>query len=253
MVKYDDGWLFYNNRISYTETVNNSVVKTFTDKPSLYEDMVNKNPHMFSGFVNELIEPTEEQIKRLEEINKLKLEHPYSYEHIFQEYVESGYMAPTEDENLVKLYKKAKNSSKKELIKEILAILSSVKTEKEQGGITFEGMTVSTDTESQSKISSTLLGFMSGMITEVEFKFKNGFKTLDKEQFIKLAKATIDHVQYCFKAEMLCKEELDSKSVEDLDSLDELDEITEWFNNKYNELLNPPAEPKTEVKEEKKK
>lgn len=251
MVKYTDTWTFYTNRVSFLN--NGTEVSEYTDSPSLYEEMVSKAPYQFSNFVNEVIEPTEEQIARLEDINKLKLEYPSSYMHIFQEFVRDGYLGPTDDPLLTKLYKKNQKVAQQQLIEEISKHLSNIKTEKEYGGVEYNGHKIATDLESQSKISSTLLGFMSGMITEVNFKFKDGFEMLDKEKFIKLAQFVMVHVQICFTAESLCKAELPSKTTEELDKIDELHEIQEWYNNKYDELLKLMLQPKTEVKEEKKK
>ena len=248
MLKFQDGqFSFYGCKVTFYDL---SELKTeYTDNPSLYTQMVNDYKNL-SNLNIISVTPTEEQQKRLDEVNKLakSAEHPEWAVQAADKFVQYAYVDYDVPEWMQSLIKKYEKSSKEVLLTKLNSRLSAMKTEKEYGGATYGNHIMATDLESQSKISSVFLGFTSGMITETQFKFKTGFENMNAEQFSKVATFLMAHVQSSFKAEGLSKEYLASLSLKDLLEYDmdkvsrqgteEVeDKLQTLFNNNYNATL----------------
>lgn len=238
---------FYNCKVTFYD--NDELKTEYTNNPSLYSKMVNDYKHL-TNFASEAIVPTEEQIKRLNQVKKLikKDTNLEAFGDKVSAFVETGYIDSTCPEWMKSLVNKNASASKELLLIKLNSRLSQMKTDKEYGGCVYQGHTLASDLESQSKIASTLLGFMSGMITEVNFKFKDGFVNMNSEQLTAVSSYLMAHVQSCFTAESLCKEKLSSLSLDELLSYDETnssnlnqentgDKLQELYDQTYTETI----------------
>lgn len=219
---------FYNEKIEYLD--NGVEVLTYTDAASIFQEAAQRFTNI-TNLKTEPFVPTEEQTMRLNDVNSIDNKSDLStYIMYVDELVQFGYIPDTWPEWASHLVKKYEQSSKVYLINKYNNKLSKYKTEKEYTIINYNGFEVSTDLESQSKISSTLLGMISGMISEVNFKFKNGFKVLNKEEFQKMSSFIMGHVQICFTSESSCKERIKNMSLSELKNI----KIDETENNMPN-------------------
>lgn len=84
----------------------------------------------------------------------------------------------------------------------LLATAAATRWDKEQGGATFNGMAIATDSASQAKIAGAVdyLAKKDPGAT-VSFKATNGFVELDLTAMTAVAMAVGDHVQACFALE----------------------------------------------------
>ena len=208
MLKFHDNqFSFYGCKVTFYD---GSELKTeYTDNPSLYSQMVSNYKNLSNLNIESLV-PTEEQQQRLNTVNGLigSVEHPEWGTQQADTFVETGYVDYDAPEWMQSLIKNYESVSKSVLLAKLSKRLSTMKTEKEYGGVTYGSHVLATDLESQSKISSVMLGFTAGMITETQFKFKTGFETMNAEQFGKVATFLMAHVQSAFAAESLAKESL---------------------------------------------
>lgn len=241
---------FYSTKVSFYD---NGELKTeYTDNPSLYSKMVNDYNHL-SNFTSEAVNPTDEQTKRLKQIKKLIKSDTnlQAFGSKIIAYVETGYIDSSCPDWMQSLVSKNETKSKEILLEKLNSRVSKMKTEKEYGGCDYQGHILASDTESQSKISSTLLGFMSGMISEVNFKFKDGFVNMNQEQLTAVSTFLMSHVQSCFTAESLTKEQIAKLNLDELLEYDvdsstsvmssneeKTDKLQELYNSKYTEVMN---------------
>lgn len=239
---------FYNCKVSFLD---NGELKTeYTNNPSLYNKMV-KDYSNLSNFSLEPVVPTEDQNKRLKQLKKLIKSDTnlQAFGDKVIAFVETGYIDSTCPEFMQSLVSKNESKSKELLLEKLYSRLSKMKSEKEYGGCEYQGHRLATDLESQSKISSTLLGFLSNMITEVNFKFKDGFVNMNKEQLQAVSTYLMAFVQSCFTAESLIKEQLAKLSLDELlqydidtirssSSEEKVDKLQELYDNTHTTTLN---------------
>lgn len=204
---------------------NGEPVEIHTTNPSQLENMCKKNTTRFSEFKISKVEPTDEQISRLETVNSLKLVDPESWTQQLSYFVESGYVVSNCPSFMSKLKALNTQSSKEYLISNIKTKLSSAKSEMETAGCDFFGLTVKTDSEAQSKITSTLVSMQAGIISSVNFKFGSTWVELTKDQFSVLVSIVTTHIQSCFNAEKQVVASLQSMTYNDLEKLGNPDVI----------------------------
>lgn len=239
---------FYSCKVSFYD---NGELKTeYTNNPSLYSKMVADYKNL-SNLTSEPVVPTEDQTKRLKQIKKLVKSDTnlQAFGDKVIKFVETGYIDSTCPEWMKSLVSKNETKSKELLLEKLYSRLSKMKSEKEYGGCEYQGHRLATDLESQSKIASTLLGFLSNMITEVNFKFKDGFVNMNKEQLQAVSGYLMAFVQSCFTAESLAKEQLAKLSMDELLEYDidlltrsstgeeKVDKLQELYNNTHTQLL----------------
>ena len=219
---------FYSCKVTFYDR--DELKTEYTDNPSLYSNMVNNYKNL-TNFNTAPVVPTEEQTKRLAEVNELvdKASNPEGFRSQVIDFVENGYVDTNCPDWMKSLVSKYEETSKSILLTKLYSRLSSMKTEKEYGGTAYGSHQLATDLESQSKISSVMLGFTAGMITETQFKFKDGFEVMNMEQFNQVATYLMAHVQSCFTAENLSKEALALLSFEELLTYDINSTITKIY------------------------
>ena len=220
MVKLSNsGSEFYYNKITFEDETGPKEV--YTDNVSEYQIMAEKFSNRIKNMQVFTVEPTQEQIDRLAIVNKqANGQDVEGWSKQINTFVEHGYLDHTCPEFLKSQISKFRETSKAYLVKKLKAILSLHKTEKEQGGCVFQNSLIKTDSDSQAKITGTLIMMQSGAIPTVDFKAANGWLTLNAEQFKQLALAVATHAQVCFKAESIVIGELESKTLDDLVALD---------------------------------
>jgi hypothetical protein len=92
-----------------------------------------------------------------------------------------------------------------------LAELAALRWQKETGVMTFDGMAVSTDPVSQTKILGALVGTQIDPNAVIKWKMADGtFVTLDAQAITAVAMAVRGHVQACFDREAVLKEEVEA-------------------------------------------
>lgn len=75
---------------------------------------------------------------------------------------------------------------------------------REIGGITFSGVTIATDRESQQKIIGALAGLKDGFAASLDWKAADGqWISLSAEMVTAMSKAVFEHVQSCYQMEKL--------------------------------------------------
>lgn len=220
---------------------NGEQVEIHTTNPSQLENMCKKNTARFSEFKISKVEPTDEQISRLETVNGLKLVNPDSWTRQLSYFVESGYVVSNCPSFMSKLKALYTQSSKEYLISNIKTKLSSAKSEMETSGCDFFGLTVKTDSEAQNKITSTLVSMQAGIISSVNFKFGNTWVELTKDQFSVLASIVTTHIQSCYNAEKQVITSLQNMTYNDLEKLGNPDVINtgvveNLFNTTYESI-----------------
>jgi hypothetical protein len=73
---------------------------------------------------------------------------------------------------------------------------------REIGGVTFEGVTIATDRESQQKITGALVGMKDNFSATLDWKAADGqWITLTVEMLTAMSRAVFDHVQACYQME----------------------------------------------------
>jgi hypothetical protein len=85
----------------------------------------------------------------------------------------------------------------------ILADLAARRYQVEVGGIELNGSVVSTDRDTQSKISGAAAAVAAGLPTPLTWKSPSGFVTIDAPTLTALALAIATHVQAAFETEAL--------------------------------------------------
>lgn len=92
------------------------------------------------------------------------------------------------------------------------ARLAYIRWEREVGGLTLpDGRRIRTARESQSQLSSAMLAYQSGNLTDpTTWKLESGWVELDAALVAGMARAVSAHVQACFKAEWDVSGQLDA-------------------------------------------
>ncbi len=84
---------------------------------------------------------------------------------------------------------------------ELRAEAARVRWERETGGVVWSGHDVSTDRESQGKVTALYTLAVGGLVTAANWKFSDGFATLSAAEIQALGLAIAAHVQGAFDAE----------------------------------------------------
>jgi len=81
--------------------------------------------------------------------------------------------------------------------------LADYRWQRETGGVTLpSGVRIHTDQNTQSKITSMILGLSSGLVVEpISWKAQNGWVSLSQADMFAMAGAVTTHVKRCFAAE----------------------------------------------------
>ena len=90
----------------------------------------------------------------------------------------------------------------------------------ETGGIVVNGMSVSTDRDSQNMIAGAYAYMTASKSAQVEFKAASGWVTLTVDQVEDIAVAVGAHVQACFAIEKAVCEQIDAGTVKDTGGVD---------------------------------
>lgn len=216
MVNYNEHKKIYEFcavKISYTR--NGEQIVEYTNVPSTYDYL--QTTYGVSNFATSTVVPTPEQMKRLEDLNKLpNKESIAGFINYVGDFIEYGYVNVKAPDVMLPLLEKYKKESTEYLFNEYVRLLSSYKKDKAYGSIKFEDMVVETSLEAQGTLNGIFASFTAGLTESIEFKAMNGWFTLDKAKFMKMAQAVSGHVQMAFTAERMVKEELKKKNYDEL-------------------------------------
>lgn len=203
-------------KVEFQENGENMVV--YTDSPSLYMDMCKNDKVRFSSPVMSENILTPEQDQRLNEILSLQIPEDKLELHLSEatDYVRDGYFRPEPRELLVEFAKTKEEQSKEWFRKRHLADLAAIRWKKEVAGAPYGEFIVASDEASISKITGTIVSFQAGVLTTTDFKFTNGWKTVDAAEMSKIAGTVSSYVALCFKAENIVKEKLMNMSLQEL-------------------------------------
>lgn len=194
------------------------------DKEGIKQVMASK-PFDYTGLVVTDVTPTEEQAKRLSEVNELKLERGYHYIHDVRLYVERNVM--TNQSSLLKpLADKCVDDTKTYLIHILQADIKKLKDETANGGISLFGRRF--DSNEHARVS--VLGYITKVLKDkllnneldveaLRFTWKdfdNNFTELKFGELSQLSDALLLHVESSFSAEHLALKELEKKTVIEL-------------------------------------
>lgn len=90
-------------------------------------------------------------------------------------------------------------STKKE---KLLKSLGKLRGKFESGGVDFNGVIIKTDEGSIAKITSTVMGLQSGLMSSIDWKGHNGWiKNVQFDTMMQIASVVGNHVQKCFRVE----------------------------------------------------
>lgn len=214
MVKLNkEGCSFFSKKVTFLD--NGVSVTQYTDNVSEYETLINKFSHLSNLVVSDVV-PTPEQEARLVVLNGLDLSLVDHWGAEVLEFVKSGYIDPTSSSILSTIADQYLAESKIYVVSNMASKIAEVRYNKEISGVDFNGLTVKTDRESQSTITSSLLSFTAGILTSINFKFVNGWQELDAAGFSALAMTVAGHVNKCFTAEKAVLAKLNDLQLEDL-------------------------------------
>jgi len=214
MVKLNkEGCSFFSKKVTFLD--NGVSVTQYTDNVSEYETLINKFSHLSNLVVSDVV-PTPEQEARLVVLNGLDLTLVDYWGAEVSKFVEYGYIDPTSPSFLSTIADQYSAESKAYVISNMASKIAEIRYNKEISGVDFNGLTVKTDRESQSTITSTLLSFTTGILTSVNFKFVNGWQELDAAGFSALAMTVARHINKCFTAEKAVLAKLNDMKLEDL-------------------------------------
>lgn len=213
---------FYQCKVSYYD--NGELKSEYTNNPSLYTEMVNNYKYL-SNCTVEAVTYTLEQKGRLEEFNALLTDEVVNsglegQRQIINNFIENGYVDSNCPDYMKSLLSSYEANSKTILTTKLSKQLSSFKTEKEYGGAYYGEYELATDLESQSKVSSVFMSINAGLVSTVDFKFKNGYVNMTAEEFQKVAVFLLAHVQACFTAESMVKDSFANMTFDELLALD---------------------------------
>jgi len=242
MVKISsDGCSLYSKKVTFTD--NGSVVVQYTDNPNEYTLLGNKFTNL-SNIVVEDVVGSVEQLERLDVLNTLDLELVEYWSAEVNDFVINGYIEPETTSILASISSDYTVQSKEYIIRKLTEEIAEYRYFKEVSGVDYDGMLVKTDRESQGTISATLMSFLAGLLTTIDFKFKNGWKTFDATTFPSFAKVVGAHVSNSFVSENIVANKLTLLTLEELLAKDEegnkLVDIKEMFDNEYLTLITAP-------------
>ena len=113
----------------------------------------------------------------------------------------------------------------------LLKSLGKLRGKYESGGVDFNGVIIKTDEGSIAKITSTVMGLQSGLMTSIDWKGHNGWiKNVQFDTMLQIASVVGNHVQKCFRVENLIVDEIEKLTVSELDSYDMFARWEYYFN-----------------------
>lgn len=239
MIKIDkNGCEFYLKRVTYLE--NGILESKYTDTPIEFIDMMNRYGRITDLKVYDLI-PTVEQSKRLEKLNKIKLDMIEYWSNEAYMFVEYGYI----DKRLINstlygLYKTYEKETLEYLHSTIKDKLAKYRYSIEVTDLVFKNnMIVKTDRSTLSFIKTQLNIINLNIIENISFKFSNGWMLLDRNNFNLLARRVITHVDKAFNTEYLSTVEIDKMSLDELLLLnDDVKNITAIYDSIWDKQKN---------------
>lgn len=193
-----EGCAFYSTKVSFKDSGEQRVayVDDTTDHLNLFDRSAR-----YTDISITKVSPTVEQASRLEAINSEDLELAELWSSDVNDYIQYGYVKNSEVPVVGKFYEDSIETSKQHLLSIIGEKVAEHRYNKEVNGAKYGEFIVKTDRESQATITSTVVALQAGLVSNVEFKFQNGWKTLDTTEFFNVAKIISEHVNNCFKAE----------------------------------------------------
>lgn len=245
MLKIENGkYIPEHLRVRYKDWDND--IRVYTDRPSLYINMCNQDPKRFGQPTVETVTLTEKQRERYNEILNLSLPENVLNSCLINasNYVEFGYFPPNVQEPLKSFAESKTEQSKQWYIKDYLSTLANIRWRKEISGAKYGEYIIASDEVSISKITGTVVSFQTGILQTTEFKFTNGWKTVDKEEMSKIAAAVTQHVNACFQAENAVKNKLQTLPFIDLFTEGKRNErrnalnLEEMFDAEFNAIIN---------------
>lgn len=242
MVKLDkNGCSLYTKKVTFLD--NGSEVVQYTDNPSEYESLVNKFKHL-SNIVVEDVVATPEQAGRLEVVNALNLDLVEHWGAEIRDFVTYGYIDPETASILASIAVDYSAQSKEYVLSKLGEEVASYRYNKEVNGVEYDGMLAKTDRESQSTVASSMMAFLAGTLTSIDYKFKNGWRTFDSTTFPAFAKVVSDHVSNCFASENIVMGKLSAMSLEELLAKDaegkQVINVGEMIETEYLSLVTAP-------------
>ena len=91
----------------------------------------------------------------------------------------------------------------------------------ETGGITFNGVEIATDRESQATLMGAVLAAQNNPEYVANWKARNGWAVLDAATILAVADAVRTHVQACFDREKLLQEQVEAATtIEELNTIE---------------------------------
>lgn len=208
-----EGCEFFSKKISFKDSGEQRVayVNDTTDHLNLFD----RSARYTDISITE-VSPTVEQASRLEAINSEDLELAEIWSSVVNDYIQYGYVKNSEVPVVGKFYEDSIETSKQYLLNIISEKVAEHRYNKEVNGAKYGTYIVKTDRESQATITSTVVALQAGLINSVEFKFQNGWKTLDTTEFFNVAMVISGHVNNCFKAENTTLTTLSNLPLEEL-------------------------------------
>ncbi len=193
-----EGCTFYSTKVSFKDSGEQRVayVDDTTDHLNLFDRSAR-----YTDISITKVSPTVEQASRLEAINSEDLELAELWSSQVNDYIQYGYVKNSEVPVVGKFYEDSIETSKRHLLNKISEKVAEHRYNKEVNGANYGTYIVKTDRESQATITSTVVALQAGLVSNVEFKFQNGWKTLDTTEFFNVATIISGHVNNCFKAE----------------------------------------------------
>lgn len=212
----NEGCEFYKLVITFKDAGEDRIA--YVDSDHDHREMFSRSA-LFTNIQIKPVKPTQEQIDRLAEVNALDLTNAEIWADSINKYIQHGYIKSAETPIVGKFFIEAEQTTKQHLIDVISSKLAEHRYNKEVSGSKYETYEVLTDRESQATITSTIVALQAGLLTSVNFKFKNGWKELDAVEFVKVATSISNHVNDCFKAEELTIRTLEALTIEELNEI----------------------------------
>lgn len=211
-----EGCEFYSTKISFKDSGEQRLV--YVNDTTDHLNMFDRSARFTDILITKVV-PTAEQISRLEAVNNEDLELAEIWSSVVNDYIQHGYVKNSEVPVVGKFYEDSIETSKQHLLSVIGEKVAEHRYNKEVSGSKYETYEVLTDRESQATITSTIVALQAGLLTSVNFKFKNGWKELDAVEFVKVATSISNHVNDCFKAEELTIRTLEALTIEELNEI----------------------------------
>ncbi len=213
-----NGCKFYTKKVTFKD--NGVLVTQYTNNSSEFESLINRFKHL-SDITIEDVSPTTEQVSRLEVVNGLDLSMVEYWNAEITNFVMYGFIDPETNSILTEIASTYTVESKEYIIAKLSQEVASHRYEREVGGVEYNGKIATTDRESQSTVASSMMSFISGTLTSIDYKFKNGWETFDNTTFPLFVKVVGDHVSNCFAAEKIVSNRLETMLLEELTAVDD--------------------------------